>query len=269
VWIGLVLLRRRNVRGIALFGLGFLLLAGGNLLYNQLLSGNPLQTPTHYYDPGSVHDRLALSWRGFVVTGARLAALAGVFPPVLLLWSLRKRRPSPEVRLCLALFGMTVAAYFLYPAAVGGPGPRYLLAYFPFLVLAVLEAHRRLVAEHPDRARRISAIVLGVQVASSVTFLAMQGFTLHGRRDLERTLARDQAGPRVVLLKTGTYHTAAGDLTRNPPDLASSDTVVALWCDAPKREALLEMFPGRRAFVYEYPGRLTPYADPGGVADSR
>ena len=240
---------------------GFVLVATGNLLYDQLLSGDPFTTPTRLYSPIGIHDRLAVSWRGFVVTGARLAALVAVFPPVLLLLaSWRRHPPSPAARRGLALFGMSVALYFFYPAAVGGPGPRYLLAYFPFLVLAVVDGHGQLAQDDPSRARRLWVAAVGLQVMSSLVFLALEGRTLYGRRDLERALAaRRGQGQQLILLKTGTYHTAAGDLTRNPPDLMSADTLIFLWCDPPKREALLRMFPGRTVWEYEYPGRLTAY----------
>jgi hypothetical protein len=262
VWITFCLVRRRRVRHLLLFGAGFVLLAAGNLLYDQLLSGDPFTTPTRLYGAAGIHDRLALSWRGFVVTGARLLTLAAVFPPVLLLLAFwRRHPPSPAARRGLALFGMSVALYFFYPAAVGGPGPRYLLAYFPFLVLAVVDRQSQLKARDPSRARRFWAPAVCLQVVSSLAFLALEGYTLYGRRDLERTLAaRPGEGRQLVILKTGTYRTAAGDLTRNPPDLTSADTLIFLWCEAPKREALLRTFPGRTVSVYEYPGRLTAYS---------
>jgi hypothetical protein len=262
VWITCSLVRRRRIRHLMLFGAGFALLVAGNLVYDQLLSGDPFTTPTRLYSPAGIHDRLALSWRGFTVTGARIATLVALFPPVLFLLAFGRRRPaSPAARRGLALFGMSVALYFFYPAAVGGPGPRYLLAYFPFLVLAVVDAHSQLAKDDPGRARRLWTAAVCVQVMSSLAFLALEGRTLHGRRDLERTLAA-QGGPgrRLIFLETGTYHTAAGDLTRNPPDLMSADTLIFLACDPPKREALLRMFPGRTVWEYEYPGRLTAYS---------
>ena len=261
VWITFCLLRRRRIRHLLLFGAGFVLLAAGNLLYDQLLSGDPFATPTRLYGAAGMHDRLAVSWQGFVVTGVRLLSLAAVFPPVLLLLAFwRRDAPSPAARRGLALFGMSVALYFFYPAAVGGPGPRYLLAYFPFLVLAVVDGLSRLAAQDQSRARRFWAAAVCLQVVSSLVFLAWEGHELYGRRDLERTLAaRHGEGRQLVLLKTGTYSTAAGDLTRNPPDLTSADALIFLWCDAPKREALLRAFPGRTVWVYEYPGRLMAY----------
>ena len=260
-WITFCLVRRRRIRHLLLFGGGFVLLAAANLPYDQLLSGDPFTTPTRLYSLVGIHDRLAVSWWGFVVTGARLATLVAVFPPVLLLLaSWRRHPPSPAARRGLALFGMSVALYFFYPAAVGGPGPRYLIAYFPFLVLAVVDGQSQLAKDDPSRARRFWVAALCLQVASSVVFLALEGRTLYGRRDLERTLAaRRGQDQQLILLKTGTYSTAAGDLTRNPPDLMSADTLIFLWCDSPKREALLRMFPGRTVWEYEYPGRLTAY----------
>jgi len=263
-WIAWRLVRQRRVRHLLLFAVGFVLLAGGNLLYDHLLSGDPFATPTRLYNAAGIHDRLALSWRGFVVTGARLSTLCAVFPPVLLLLtSWRRHPPSPAAQRGLALFSMSVALYFLYPAAVGGPGPRYLLAYFPFLVLAVVDLKGQLTTSDPRRGRRLWAAALGLQVVGSLVFLGLEGRTLYGRRDLERTLAaRSGQGRRLVLLETGTYRTAAGDLTRNPPDLATADTLVFLSCDPAKREALLRMFPGRTTLEYAYPGRLKPYGGP-------
>jgi hypothetical protein len=258
VWITCSLVRRRRIRHLLLFGAGFVLLAAGNLVYDQILSGDPFTTPTRLYSAAGIHDRLALSWRGFTVTGARLATLVALFPPVLFLLAFARRRlPSLAARRALALFGMSVALYFFYPAAVGGPGPRYLLAYFPFLVLAVVEAHSELAKDDPGRARRLWRASVSVQVMSSLVFLAVEGRTLYGRRDLERTLAAERGpGRQMTFLETGTYHTAAGDLTRNPPDLMSADRLIFLSCDPPKREALLQMFPGRTVWEYEYPGRL-------------
>jgi hypothetical protein len=261
VWITWCLVRRGRVRHLLVFGTGFVLLAALNLRYDQLLSGDPFATPTRLYNAAGIHDRLVLSWRGFAVTGVRLLMLVALFPPLALLVAFwRRHSPSPAARRGLALFAMSVAVYFLYPAAVGGPGPRYLLAYFPFLVLAVVEAQGELAKSDPSRARRFWTAAVCVQVVASLVFLGLEGRTLYGRRDLERALAAQRGrGRQLVLLKTGTYHTAAGDLTRNPPDLSSADTLIFLECAPPRREALLQMFPGRTVLEYEYPGRLTAY----------
>jgi hypothetical protein len=102
---------------------------------------------------------------------------------------LREVRDRLEDRLDYERSKASVALYFFYPAAVGGPGPRYLLAYFPFLVLAVVDGQSRLAKDDPSRARRFWVAALCVQVVSSLMFLALEGRTLYGRRDLERTLA--------------------------------------------------------------------------------
>jgi hypothetical protein len=41
--------------------------------------------------------------------------------------------------------------------------------------------------------------------------------------------------------------------------LASADDLYFKLCDEPGRDELLKLFPGRRIFVYEYPGKLFPY----------
>jgi hypothetical protein len=81
---------------------------------------------------------------------------------------------------------------------------------------------------------------------------------MYWRRDLDRTARHLKGGKKIFLLKTGTYRTAASDLTRNPPVLSSANSLYFKWCDEPEREALLKRFPGRAIFVYEYPGRLYP-----------
>jgi hypothetical protein len=93
----------------------------------------------------------------------------------------------------------------------------------------------------------------------SLVFATEEAYTLYWRRDLDRTTRRVRDGKEIFLLKTGTYHTTAGDLTRNPPVLSSADSLYFKWCNEPGRDALLKRFPSRKIFVYEYPGRLSPY----------
>jgi hypothetical protein len=87
-------------------------------------------------------------------------------------------------------------------------------------------------------------------------FAAEEGYTMYGRRDLERTVRHVGDGKNIFLLTTGTYKTARGDLTRNPPVLSSADSLYFSWCHQPERDALLKRFPGRNIFAYEYPGQL-------------
>lgn len=260
VWIAVALARRRQARELFLFAAGFAAVASGNLLYGWLIAGNPFATPTGLYDSGGLHDRLRLSWQGFAVTGARLATLAGVLPPALLLAVCARRlRCSAEAQRNLPLFGMSLGVYFLYPAAVGGPGPRYLLAYFPFLVITVAELLAQLRAESSPRMRRLRHLALAALVLGSASFVALEARVLHGRRDLERTLARHGVDRGIVLLKSGTYRTNRGDLLRNPPDLDSAQILYFTWCDDTGRAALLERFGGRRVWVYDYPEKLVSY----------
>lgn len=258
-WIGVSLLWRKRLADLTLFGIGFGLLASGNLLYNALLSGDPFCVPAALHRSSeSINDRLLISWDGFVATLVRLANLVWIFPPVLLLIVLwRRYQPSSKAKMYLALFSMSVAIYFLYPASSGGPGPRYFLAYFPFLVLAVADLYQWICQDSSAAARHLWNFAIVGLIVCSLVFAAKEGYTLYGRRDLERTTRNVRDGKNIFLLKTGTYKTVRGDLTRNPPALSSANNLYFSWCDdQPKRDALLKQFPGRNIFVYEYPGRL-------------
>jgi hypothetical protein len=260
-WIGVSLLRRKRLADLTLFGVGFALLASGNLLYDFLLSGNLLQTPTALY--GSPRDHLRASSEGLLTTGIRLATLLWVFPPVLLLVRLwRRYHASSQAKMYVTLFLMSIGIYFFYPAAVGGPGPRYFFTYFPFLVLAVVDLYRWICRDRTPGSRRLWRFAICCQVVGSLTFAASEGYIIHGRQDLERTARQaGEDGKRIFLLKSGTFLTIVTDLTRNPPVMSSAGSLYFKWCDQPEREMLLKRFPGYKVFVYEYPGRLYPYIE--------
>jgi hypothetical protein len=260
IWIGVNTLRRKRFADLVLFGIGFGLLASGYLLYDALLLGNSIQVPeTLHHSPG-IGDRIEVSWTGFVMTMVRLADLLWAFPPALLLVVLwRRYQASSNTKMYVTLFSMNVATYFFYPTGVGGPGPRYLLTCFPFLVLAVVDLYQRMSHDSRPTARHLWNFTIVSQIICSLVFAAEEAYTMYGRRDLERTARHVRDGKKIFLLKTGTYHTAVGDLTRNPPVLSSADSLYFKWCNEPGRDALLKRFPGRNIFVYEYPARLSPY----------
>ena len=260
VWIGATLLWRKNFAGLMLFAVGFTLLATRNLLYDTLLSGDPFQAPATINGTVGTNGRLVISWIGLKMTGVRLAYLFGIFPPVLLLGLFYRRyHPSSKVKMYLTLFLMNVGIYFFYAASSGGPGPRYLLAYFPFLVLAVVDLYRWICREGTAGARQLWRFGIACLLIGNVVYLAVEGYTIYGRRDLERLEKQTGPGKKIFLLKSGTYLTDPSDLTRNPPDLSTAENLYFHWCAQPERDALLQRFPGRKIFVYEYPARLYPY----------
>jgi len=263
VWIGISLLRRGRVAELVAFAVGFLLLAVGNLLYDMLLCGNPLTVPAALSGPSTVagmHAHLAISPIGFVRTAVRLVNLIWIFPPVLLLFVfLGRYRPTPKAEMYLALFLMNIGIYFFYPWGNGGPGPRYLLAYFPFLLLAMVDLYRWICDEKRTRARQLWTLGMITLVIGNLIFTGLEAHTMYWRRDIERTVQQAEAGKRIIFLKTGTYQTRADDLTRNPPVLSNAENLYLNWCDQSARDAFLILFPGRKIFVYEYPAHLLPY----------
>jgi hypothetical protein len=257
VWIGFSLIRQKRFADMILFGAGLALLASGNLVYDALLSGNPFQVPAAIHRTSEIGDRLIISWTGFVVTIVRLANLLWVFPPAILLaifWM--RHRPRSEIKMFVILFLMTVAIYFFYPASAGGPGPRYLLSYFPFLILAVADVSQRLSHGSWRAGRRIWKFAAVSLIICNLVFMAKETYTMYWRRDFDRTVRQIHGGKNIFLLKTGTYRTEAHDLTRNPPTLSSADNLYFAWCEKPERDELLKRFPGYTVFVYEYPGHL-------------
>lgn len=257
VWIAFALIRRKRFTDMILFGAGFALLASGNLVYNALISGNPLQVPAAMHRTSELGDRLTISWSGFFVTIERLANLLWVFPPVVLLAIFWVRyRPRFEIKMFATLFLMIIAIYFFYPASAGGPGPRYLLAYFPFLILAVADICQRLSRDSWPAGRQIWKFAMVSLTICNLVFMAKEVHTMYGRRDLDRTVRQVQGGKNIFILKTGTYKTGNHDLTRNPPALSSADNLYFTSCEKPQLDQLLKRFPGYNVFVYEYPGHL-------------
>jgi hypothetical protein len=258
LWISISLIWRKRFTDTILFGIGFVLLASGNLVYDTLLSGNPLQVPTAIHRVAGTGDRLIASWRGFLVTTLRVANLLWVFPPVTLLavfW--RRYRPPFEVKMYVVLFLMVIAIYFFYPFSAGGPGPRYFLAYFPFLILAVTNISQRLCRDSSIAGRHIWNLALVSLIICNLLFMAKEAYTMYWRRDFDRTVRQVNGEKNIFLLKTGAYKTEAGDLTRNPPALSSADNLYFTWCEKSERDELLKRFPNYTVFVYEYPGHLT------------
>jgi len=261
VWIGVDLLRRKRFAELTFFGVGFAFLASGNLIYDVLFTGHPFQPPPAL-NHSHVHDNLLLSWTGFLVTGVRLVNLLWVFPPALLLTVLWKPyQASPKIKMYLALFLMNIGIYFFYPASVGGPGPRYLLAYFPFLVLAVVEVYAWIHHHGAHGSRSLWKLAIALQIVGNVSFVAIQGYTSYQQRDLERMARQAGDGKKIFLLRTGTYQANASDLTRNPPVMSGASSLYFNARDQTGRDTLLKRFPGRKVFVYEYPSRLDRLAD--------
>jgi hypothetical protein len=258
-WIAFDLLRQKKIKGLILVLLGFGLLASGHLLYNKLLTGNALMPP-FVHDVNNRGTSLGISWSGFKVTAIRLWRVLYAFPPAgLLLLCLIKPCRSAALRACLVLFALQVSVFFFYPWGVAGPGPRYYFPYFPFLILAVVEAYRL------SRDQWIGKIgwrlALACLIICSCVYGADQTLDIYRRRDLERAVATIPQQKRIILLQSGTYKMDIPDLIRNPPDLWSADTLYLVYDDGVELAGLLKRFPEHSVYFYRYPGLLRPWSD--------
>lgn len=263
-WIALSIARSRRYAALTVFIAACGIVASGNLAYGWILSGHPLIPPTNLGGNIGDHDRLSITFAGVGITAARLALVFAVFPPAALLvryW--RRGHAAGFDATPVLLFLANAAIYYLFAAAVAGPGPRYYFSYFPFLVIAVVDFYARFVANGGPADRRWWHLVLAMQVVVSVVFIARETYTLYWRRDAERTLAAASAvpEPRFIWLRTGTYHTDAMDLTRNPAALDAVGTLYLANCDPAQIETLRTRFPGREVYGYSYPGQLNRVRD--------
>src|SRR5262249_15482924 len=145
--------------------------------------------------------RMMISMNGFPVTAERLVTLAWAFPPVLLFLFFWKRR-SPGMNMFLGLFAICVLIFFFYPCAAGGPGPRFFFAYFPFLILAVVELHKAINHSSPAVTHRVWNVAIVAQIICSVVFATEEAHQMYARRDLQRTTSRVDSGKNIFLLKT-------------------------------------------------------------------
>jgi hypothetical protein len=71
-WIGLDLLRRRQIKGLVFVLLGFGALASVHFLYNKIMTGNALLPPAVHDARGNEQARIGVSWDGFGITAIRL-----------------------------------------------------------------------------------------------------------------------------------------------------------------------------------------------------
>ena len=257
-WIGFDLLRRKQIKGLAVVILGCALLLWVHLLYNKMITGNALLPPAVHDARGNEQARIAVWWSSFEITGIRLFRVMFTFPPVfLLLLCLKRSCRSARLWALLTLFALNVGIYIVYSWTPAGPGPRYYLPYFPFLFLAVIEAYRLCGKEIIGRvAWRVALACLAI---AGLIYSGIQALEIFRRRDLERSVAGISDKKKIILVQTGTYKMTIPDLIRNPIDLWSADTVYLDYGDGVGIEKLLQRFPEHRVFAYRYPGSLKPW----------
>ena len=205
LWMGASILLQKRFLSLIPLVLGFAAVASVHLLYNDLLSSRVLTTPTQLYSAGGLHDSLHVSWIGFAISLKRLLILFGVFPPVLLLLLLLyKYYRFFTLKGHLMLVLMNFGVYYFYIGAVGGShnGPRYILAYFPFAVIAVTELYKILENNNCRRLILYYKAFLVLLVVVSLRHTVYDTYEIYMRRDLERTVESLEVDKKIILLIT-------------------------------------------------------------------
>jgi hypothetical protein len=263
LWIIIDLVRRKDSTRLIPLLVGFGIIASWNAIYDTLTVGAPLPLPVSIYGRTHVVDKLVVSWIGFGITLVRLGRLVHVFPPVLLLiFCFSKRVSLNEGKSMLAVFGLNVIAYFFFVVGVGGPGPRYYLPYFPFLILATVELVK--VASANPFIRKSWLIALGLLTIGSCDFGRTLAYTIYKRKDLARAVERTSAPKKVVVLQTGSDDLVVLDMVRNPPDLFTHPpaTIYLDYADGVGLDRMLQYFPDYPVYFYRYPGQMTRTPSP-------
>jgi len=83
------------------------------------------------------------------------------------------------------------------------PRSTLLLAYFPFLVLAVVDLYQRMSRDSRPFGRRLWNFAIVSLVMCSLVFVTEEAYTMYWRRDLDRTARHIKDGKKIFLLKTG------------------------------------------------------------------
>jgi 4-amino-4-deoxy-L-arabinose transferase-like glycosyltransferase len=241
---------------IASFALGQLSGVLLFLLYNALQNGHPLVTGYHVAD--SWMDRWIgpESWMWAYDVHYFVKLLTWSFPgiPLLALVALVSTGPERMRRWerCLAsvLFSIMIAyAMIAFPEGPGY-GPRYY--YSGFLALPLLGARGFAVLLKKSTERLRVPLLIGAVLLEVGVVMPHHGAwaykVIHEQDDFERQVKRINPGPALVFLAV--EPDANQDRTRNTIDFHGS--VVYAIDQGERNSVLMQAYPGRRYFRYEY-----------------
>lgn len=263
--------RKERLVGLSISALPFLVFLGIFFEYNRIQTGNPLLQPFEMYAswdvPKAPKDRA--EWASRFSTHVldrtwelnRWLALSPLFLALGL--AIRATRKDPRVRVLALSFASLFAAFFFYWGEGGFQyGPRYL--YEALGGLAVITG--AVIASFGRRGALMlaSILILGTTVfLRSVEEVSEQ---ITSKKDIYRCAEERKLSNSIVFVRSNSGPAPAWDLPRNgidfnPPVLFVRDL-------GPENRLLLQEYPGRDAYYYEYDGaarkgRLTPYAAEG------
>ena len=272
-WRGDVTLRQLVWFGMS-HSVGGLLLLG----YNFLQTGHPLTMGYHVGSGQALFD-LYLAGRSFIAEYLlHLLVWAFPFMPLLGLygvWPGQASVKSPSERRWDALFLLVFLSNVLWYAFVpfhswAGYGPRYY--YASFFAVALLAA--RGAAALLDRLKRrwpageaigLAAVALGICSALSLFWvfpvkLAEAHRNIVARQALYRMVERTRLDNAVIFIRSISGEFLPWNLTRNAPDFRGAVLYVHDLGDL--NHVLIEQFPGKKFFLYEYDETKPPILRP-------
>jgi hypothetical protein len=258
LWILYDLFKRHKLFNFVVISFGFVLIASVQLFYNFFISGDMTNSPLQIYAALGLHDKMYISIEGIWITIQRIGELFLVFPPLLMLFFMYKRqylelKSKPYILLIIGIF----VIYYFYIASLGySYGPRYVLAYFPFVVLLVINLKNWVQDILRNKIYRLTIILL---ILVSIAFTSYSYYEISERKDLIRCIENLPAGKKIILLNSGTYKMSQQDLTRNYPDFNSNNTLIFSFNNSLSISNFLKMFPGYLVYVYEYPSRISKF----------
>ena len=261
IWIFYDLYKRKKLKNILYLCIGFVIFASVQLLHNYYISGDITMTPLSIYGAKGLHDKMFMSFKGIWISIQRLGELILVFPPLILAAFINKKQYSilktkPYILLLIGIF----LVYYFYIASLGySYGPRYLLSYFPFVLLLVINLKTTLNISSDNVRNIVYKTSLILLILVSISFTIYSYYEIYLRKDLFRSIDTISDEKKIILLKSGTYKMSPQDLTRNYPNFYDNKTLIFVYNYSPSINELRKLFIGYNIYIYEYPSKITSY----------
>jgi len=252
---------------LAIF-MGGLIFLGLFMMYNTIIIGDPLQSPSKYYNISvtitfSKHS-LNEGFKYFINYITKLFYWTYYLPLVIfpLFFYFFRSKPPFLTPILIVICILNIAGIFLYPMGAGNEyGPRYYYSFYYILpILASYTIDRLLVRKkyiYP-----IIGIILILNIHSTFKKSTVYHEQIFLRQDLYRTVHEAGLSKAVVFIETPSWDMPPRDLIRNGIKLDGS--VIYAHASSPtKQKQLMKHFPTYLPYRYKFvserkKGRITP-----------